>query len=165
MQERPRLKIELTISDKIFEFVGWLLVILVWGLTIMNYSNLPNTIPTHYNALGQADAFGGKASILLLPIVATVLFIGITIINKFPHIFNYPINITKDNALRQYTNATRLLRYFKLIIVFIFGLVSYQSIRHANEQIYGLGPWFLPLIMLLIFVPLIYFIFRSFKTK
>jgi len=95
MQERPRLKIELTISDKIFEFVGWLLVILVWGLTIMNYSNLPNTIPTHYNALGQADAFGGKASILLLPIVATVLFIGITIINKFPHIFNYPIKLRR----------------------------------------------------------------------
>jgi len=165
MVERPKLKIELTIADKIVEFVGWLLVILVWGLAIKSYSNLPNTIPTHYNVLGQANAFDGEVNILILPIVATVLFIGLTIINKYPHIYNYPINITNDNALKQYTNATRLIRYLKLILVFIFCLISYQSIRNANGQTDGLGPWFLPLIILLIFVPLIYFIVWSFRNK
>ena len=165
MQERPKLKIELTIADKIFEFLGWLLIVSVWGLLIINYSNLPKTIATHYNVVGQADAFGGKANILLLSIVATVLFIGLTIINNFPHIFNYPTNITKDNALRQYTNATRLIRYLKLIIVLIFGLISYQTIRLANGQTDVLGTWSLPLILGLIFIPLIYFICRSFKIK
>lgn len=165
MKERPELKIKLTIADKIFEFVGWLLVVFVWGLSLINYSNLPNSIATHYNYAGKADAFGGKASILLLPFVATVLFTGLTFINKFPHIFNYPTNITKDNALRQYTNATRLIRYLKLIIVLIFGLILYQTIRLANGQTGILGAWSLPSILGLIFLPLIYFIFRSLKIK
>jgi len=98
MEERPKIKLELTTADNTFEIIGWLLIISVWGLTITNYANLPETIPTHYNGAGQADGFGGKATILTLPLIATVLFVGLTILNKFPHIFNYPTNITQDNS-------------------------------------------------------------------
>ena len=90
MEQRPKIKLELAIADKTIEILGWLLICAVWGLTILNYTNLPNIIPTHYNGAGVADGFGEKWMILTLPLVATVLFIGITIINKFPHIFNYP---------------------------------------------------------------------------
>jgi len=164
MEERPKIKLELTTADKTFEIIGWLLVISVWGLTITNYANLPETIPTHYNAAGQADRFGGKATILTLPLIATVLFVGLTILlNKFPHIFNYPTNITQDNALRQY--ATRMIRYLKLIIVVIFGLIEFKTIQIANGQADGLGIWFLPMTLGLIFIPLIYFVVKLFKAK
>jgi uncharacterized membrane protein len=164
MEERPKIKLELTTADKTFEIIGWLLVISVWGLTITNYANLPETIPTHYNGAGQADEFGGKATILTLPLIATVLFVGLTILNKFPHIFNYPTNITQDNALRQYTNATRMIRYLKLIIVVIFGLIEFKTIQNANGQADGLGIWFLPMTLGLIFIPLIYFVVKLFKA-
>ena len=95
---------------------------------------MPATIPTHYNGAGQADGFGGKITILTLPLIATVLFVGMTFLNKYPHIFNYPTNITQDNVLRQYTNATRLIRYLKLIIVFIFGLIAFKTIQNANGE-------------------------------
>jgi hypothetical protein len=88
-----------------------------------------------------------------------------TILNKFPHIFNYPTNITQDNALRQYSNATRLLRYLKLIIVFIFGLIVFKVIQNANGEADGLGVWFLPLVLGLTFIPLTYFGIKSFKAK
>ncbi|MFM7765447.1 MAG: DUF1648 domain-containing protein, partial [Sphingomonadales bacterium] len=127
--------------------------------------NLPDTIPTHYNGAGQADGFGGKGYILTLPLIATVLFIGLTILNKFPHIFNYPTNITQDNALRQYTNATRLIRYLKFIIAVIFGLIAFKTIQNANGQADGLGIWFLPLTLGLIFIPLTYYIIKTLKTK
>ncbi len=165
MDERPKIKLELTTTDKIFEILGWTSIFAIWVLTITNYTKLPDIIPIHYNAMGQADGFGRKGNILILPIIATVLFVGLTILNKFPHVFNYPTNITTDNALRQYTNATRLIRYLKLIIVVIFGLISYQTIRNANGQTEGLGTWFLPLTMGLLFIPLIYFIVKSFKEK
>jgi uncharacterized membrane protein len=119
MEKRPRLKLERSTADKLIEIGGWLLISVVWGFTLSNYPNLPETIPTHYNGAGQADGFGGKATILTLPLIATVLFGGLTFLNKFPHIFNYPTIITQHNALRQYTNATRMIRYLKLIIVVI----------------------------------------------
>ena len=165
MEERPKIKLELTKTDMASEIVGWVLIISVWVLTITNYSNLPDIITTHYNAAGVADGFGEKWMILTLPLVATVLFIGITIINKFPHIFNYPTEITAENALRQYTNATRLFRFLKLIVVLIFGLIAFKTIQNGNGQAEGLGVWFLPLTLGLIFVPLTYFVVKSFNTK
>jgi uncharacterized membrane protein len=165
MKERPRLNLELTQADKSVEIIGWLLIFAIWGLTILNYQNLPDIIPTHYNVAGVADGFGDKRRIWTLPLIATVLFFGLTILNKFPHIFNYPTAITEENALKQYTNATRLIRYLKVIIAVIFGLIAFLTIRHANGQTDGLGIWFLPLTMGLIFMPLIYFLIKSIKTK
>ncbi len=165
MEVRPKIKLELTTADKTVEVFGWLLVFTVWVLTITNYSNLPDTIPIHYNGAGQADGFGGKETILTLPLIATILFFGMTLLNKFPHLFNYPTNLTQDNAFRQYTIATRLIRYLKLIIVFIFGLITFKTIQHSNGESDGLGIWFLPLTMGLIFIPMTYFLIKSFKTK
>lgn len=164
MGRRPKLKLELTKFDKIHEILGWTLILAIWVLTIINYTNLPDTIPIHYTGAGQADGFGGKATILTLPLIATVLFVGLTILNNFPHIFNYPTNITLNNALRQYTNATRLIRYLKLIIVVFFGLIAFKTIQNANGQADGLGIWFLPMTLGLIFIPLIYFVVKSFKA-
>ena len=165
MEERPKIKLELTTADKAFEIIGWVLVISVWGFTVKNYADLPDTIPTHYNIAGEADGFNGKATILTLPLLATALFVGLTFLNKFPHIFNYPTNITQHNALRQYTNATRMIRYLKLVIVVIFGLIAFETIQNGNGEANGLGIWFLPLTLGLIFIPLIYFLIKSFKTK
>lgn len=165
MEERPKIKLELKGIDKLFELVGWISIIAIWGLTISTYTNLPDTIPTHYNGAGQADGFGGKENILTLPLIATILFVGLTVLNKFPHVFNYPTNITQDNALGQYTNATRLIRYLKLIIVVIFGLIAFKTIQNTNGEADGLGIWFLPVTMGLIFIPLTYFVVKSLKTK
>ena len=165
MNDRPKIKLELTTTDKAFEILGWVSIFAVWVLTITNYTNLPDTIPTHNNGAGQADGFGGKGNILTLPSIATVLFVGLTILNKFPHVFNYPTNISADNALRQYSNATRMIRYLKFIIVIIFGLIALQTIRNASGQTSGLSVWFLPLTLGLIFIPMTYFVIKSFRTK
>ncbi|MDR0801791.1 DUF1648 domain-containing protein [Fluviicola sp.] len=165
MAERPKVKLELTTDDKVLEIIGWIFIIIIWSLTIANYSSLPETIPTHYNAAGKADGFGEKTTILFLPLIATILFVGLTILNKFPHIFNYPVNITKENALRQYTNASKLIRYLKVIIVIVFSFIAFKTIQNANRKADGLGNWFLPLFFGLVFIPLVYFIIKSIKTK
>ena len=38
------------------------------------WRRMPEEIPTHFNAAGQADGWGSKSSILLLPIVGAVMF-------------------------------------------------------------------------------------------
>lgn len=126
MRERPKIKLELTTLDKTLELLGWVSILAIWVLPITNYTNLSDRIPIHYNAAGQADGFGGKGNIITLPLMATVLFVGLSLLNKFPHVFNYPANITADNALRQYTTATRWIRFLKLIVV--VGLIALLTI-------------------------------------
>jgi hypothetical protein len=64
-------------------------------LTVANYLELPEIIPIHYNEVEAAVSFGNKSNILALPITSTLLFIGLTILNKRPNVFNYPSEITK----------------------------------------------------------------------
>ncbi|MGB5204279.1 MAG: DUF1648 domain-containing protein [Eudoraea sp.] len=144
--------------------LGWVSLITIWILTLMNYSNLPETIPTHYNGAGEVDGFGAKSNILALPIVASIIFLGLKIISKYPHIYNYPTTIRTKKPSEQYTNATKLLRYLNFIIVLIFGLIVLRTIQYSNGNADGLGVWFLPLTMGLIFVPVIYFVKKSIKT-
>jgi uncharacterized membrane protein len=164
MNNRPKIALELTTLDKIFEISGWISVFAIWAFAINNYITLPDIIPIHYDGAGHASGFGGKGHILTLPLIATALFVVLTILNKFPQIFNYPVTITPDNAIRQYTYATRLIRYLKFIIVVIFGLIIFYTSRTVNGQTIGSGVWFLPLILALIFIPLIYFVLKSYKT-
>ena len=160
-EERPKLKVQLSPTDHVFELLGWGVLLALWVWTGTSYSSLPDTIPTHFNAAGEADGFGTKASIVGLPIIATLLHIGLTLLNRVPHIFNFPTPITQENALRQYTNATRMIRYLKLILVLVFAGISFQN--HSIGE--GLGVWFLPLTLVLIFMPLLYFMIKSFQTK
>jgi hypothetical protein len=57
-----------------------------------------------------------------------------------------------------------MIRYLKLIIVVIFGLIEFKTIQNANGQADGLGIWFLPMTLGLIFIPLIYFVVKLFKA-
>ena len=77
------------------ELIGWIAVFRIWVLTVANYLELPEIIPIHYNEVEAADSFGNKSNILALPITSTLLFIGLTILNKRPNVFNYPSEITK----------------------------------------------------------------------
>jgi uncharacterized membrane protein len=164
-EERPKLKIQLSLMDQALELLGWGVLLALWIWTGTSYSSLPDSIPTHFNAAGEADGFGRKASIVGLPVIATLLYIGLTLLNRYPHIFNFPTPITQDNALKQYTNATRMIRYLKLILVLVFTGISYQTIQQANGTGEGLGLWFLPLTLVLIFMPLIYFVIKSVQAK
>jgi len=158
------MKTHLTKADKFIEILGWALVFTVWFFTIASYSGLPETIPIHYSFSGEADAFGGKGNIFTSPLVATIFFTGLTILNKFPKLFNYPNNISSEDARRLYRNASRLIRYLKLFLVIIFGLGSFQTIRIAIGQSSELGVWFLPLTLGLIFLPIIYFLIKGSRT-
>jgi len=165
MNKRPQIKLQLNQTDKILEIVGWVSVVGIWALTLTNYSILPEIIPIHFNGAGKADGFGNKTHIFVLPIISTLLFIGLTTLNKHPHMFNYPSQITKENAVHQYTNATRMMRVLKLVIVVLFGLIVFRKIQIVNGHADGLGTWFLPLTMGMIFIPMLYFLIKSLKKK
>lgn len=134
MNKQPKLKIALTTTDKVLEMLGWAGVLAIWVLTIANFQHLPDTIPVHYNFAGEPDRFGSKGSLFILPVVATVLYTGLTTLNNYPHLFNYLTLITTDNARKQYTTATKIIRYIKVIIVVIFGFIVWHTIGYTQGQ-------------------------------
>lgn len=165
MEKRPRITLKLTTIDILLEIIGWSLLAFLWFLTLSEYSRLPQTIATHFNSSGKIDDYGNKDTIFLLPIITTVMFVGLTILNRFPHLFNYATEITEENAERQYKNATKLLRFLKLSIVLIFTFIAYRTQEIAKGNAVDLGKWFLPVAIALVQIPLFYFLIQSFKNE
>ena len=165
MQTRPKIKLTLLVFDKKLELASKLFLVVTWALTIYTFLKLPSTIPTHFNATGQVDDYGNKLAHLILPILATIIYFGLTSLNKYPHIFNYTTKITDDNAQIQYTIATRMLRFLKLAILIIFSFIILFTYLTTIGVTNGLGFWFLPLSLGLLLIPIIISINKSFKKK
>jgi len=108
------------------------LVITVWG-----YFALPAIIPTHYGLSGAPTAYGGKGSLLILPILAICLTVLLTCVSRYPHRYNYPWPITAENAPRQYYLARLLLRWIALEVVWVLCGLQWLLIQAAQRHSTG----------------------------
>lgn len=165
MEIRPRIKPEISQLDKKIEAIAMFVLIFMWLLTVFVLYKMPKTIPTHFDALGKADDYGSKTSLLMLPILCTIVYFGLTQLNKYPYRFNYIKKITAENAKHQYSIATRMLRFLKLAILVIFTLIILLTYSTTTGFTNGLGVWFLPLVFCLIFIPLIVSIGQLLKSN
>lgn len=155
--------LKLTFADKIMEACGWGLICLLWGLVVWVYSSLPDIIPVHFDISGNADAYGGKMTLFFLPVIVTLMAIGLTVLNLYPHKFNYPVTISADNALIQYTYATRMIRVLKLMIALLSCGLIYFIYKKASGA-WGQMQWFLPVALLMIILPLGYYAYSAFSA-
>ncbi len=162
-ESRPRIVLPLGPVDHVLEWGGWVTLLIFWVLLFDAYEALPQTIPVHYGVDGLPDSFGDKQTILLIPAIASLLFIGITLLNRHPEIFNYPVQITPENAPTHYLRATRMLRFLKWAVLLIFGMIAWSTIQTANNQTKGIGAWFLPMVLCLVLIPVFVFLWQSFR--
>ena len=165
MSNRPRPEIQSSLFDKTIELLGWVCLILLWIITIFSYARLPEIIPTHFDASGKADDEGSKMVLFFLPVIGTLLFVVLTILNRYPHIFNYPVAITEANAQKQYNNAQRMIKVLKLILAVVFSILVFLIYHAASTANGSLGIWFLPVVLGMILIPLGYFIYKAVKEK
>ncbi|SFE90355.1 DUF1648 domain-containing protein [Thermoflexibacter ruber] len=165
MKTKPKIELELSPIDQFWEIAGWVALVLLIGLAILSYFQLPETIPTHFNFKGEADDFGRKETIFILPALGAIVFIGMTILNRYPHIFNYSVEITKENAQRQYTLATRLIRYLKFSVLLVFAIITFVTFKVATGALTEIGTWSILVVIFLLVFPSIFFALKLKKSK
>lgn len=160
--ERPVIQLEKSVFDKILSIISWTgsLLSLVW--IVKNYSQWPDTVPVHFNAAGVADSYGHKATLLMLPVIMFGITTLLQWISNKPHLYNYPTEITADNALKEYSLATKMILILNAILVAC--LTSVILITHGPNGVDPNGPgmWFLPTLLIGVFGTIIgYFIARG----
>ena len=163
--ERPKLQIPLQPVDYILEVLAFLGLIFLFGSSAFYYSQLPEQIPTHFGPNGAPDGFGSKTTLWLLPVIGLLIYSFMTVINRRPEGFNYLVKITPENAERQYTMATRMLRRLKTFVVLLFAYLVWRTIGIANEEAHGLGWWLLPVVLGATMGTTFFYIFRSTARK
>ncbi|WP_420572397.1 DUF1648 domain-containing protein [Kordia sp.] len=131
---RPRLKIPLETLDIILEFITLTILVVLWCYAIMEYTSMPDIIPTHFNSKGEVDGTGSKGTIWLLMAITTVITIGLHILTKYPHIHNYMVDITEENAAHNYKMSCRLLRFVNLFTLLLMSFIAYSVISSAMGE-------------------------------
>lgn len=162
LKERPKLKLPKTLLEVIFD--GVTLVLLIGSIIylVSVWSSLPAEVPAHYNATGEIDRWGSKWEMIILPIIASTMWISMSALEKYPHVYNYP-KLTKENVRDQYMNGRKMVNVLKNISTLLFTYLTWTNIQISLGHAESLGSLFLPIFLISIFGPMIYFVHRSFR--
>ena len=164
-EKRPKIIVPQNSTDLWIDRFSFLLFFIIWLSVFVYYPDLPNEIPTHFNGRGQADAFGSKQSIWILMGVFSSIFIGIYILNKYPHLHNYTVKITEENALKNYRFSTRILRVVNFLNLLLLAYILKTMMTPYEKQSTAFGGWFLPTIMIGSLVLIIYIFVKANKIN
>ncbi|NIK77857.1 putative membrane protein [Paenibacillus castaneae] len=161
METRPVLVIPKSSTEKWLDYLS--LVILLYSIIylILKWSNLPQTIPIHFNVSGEADGWGSKTTLIILPLFTLATYTGLNLLRKIkPDNFNYPVTITKQNAPFIYKTTFIMLSWVKLELVAMLGYVHWSFIQNAAGLSSGLGIWLLPVTLIIFFSTIVHFILK-----
>lgn len=162
---RPKITIPLTKIDLILEAFSLLGIFFSIGMVLNEWNSIPDIIPVHFNASGEVDGYGSKSILFIMIPVMLVLYLLLTIVNKFPHLFNFLVEITPENAEIQYTYATKLIRILKLELIIVFSYINLSMIRSTLAGSVNLWFLFLPVTLIAIFGTIGYYFYKSLSAK
>ena len=106
-----------------------LVLIFGYALTLaILWKNIPQRVATHFNALGEADAFGSKSSLLLEFLLLIGIFLLLAVIERFPSAWNFPVRMTVENRGRLLLIGAVMLGALKILVVGLFIYAGLSSI-------------------------------------
>lgn len=164
-RERPKLRIPKSLSEKIWDIIGYASYLSAVFLLIYIWNGLPDEVPAHYNALGEVNRWGSKWELTILPIIGALLLISMQLLEKYPHVHNYPERLNESNAPQFYLNSRKLLNQIKNICLLLFSFIIFETVLIAKGWGAGFGKWFLPMTGLGLGIPIVMAALRQRKIK
>ena len=103
---------------------------------------------------------GKKSEMLLLPVMAWLLYLLLTVSERFPKIWNTGVTVTEENRERVYTSLLHLISTMKFIIVCIFTWLTVQTPLGIS-----LPGWFMIVVLLAVFGNMGFWLGKVYKNK
>lgn len=127
-----------------------LVVMVIYSIT--NFANLPDEIPIHFNAKGEADGWGTKNILFFIPGVCGFLFLMMHFIgNLKPKTYNFPVKLTEDNARKQVELAREMMQALNVVIFGLMFYILWRMVDLATGGTGGLGVFFMVVFLVAIF--------------
>lgn len=118
------------------------LAVLIWitADALAGPHRLGGPIPTHFDVSGHPNGWGTPWVLLFLPIAATVLYVLMTLVARYPGSFNYPARVTRANLRRLQALALQMIAWLKAEVVWLLALIQI-SVVHAARTGHSGGIW------------------------
>lgn len=147
--KKPKLDIEKPTVAKAFDVLVIALFAAALVYLLVQWSQLPNRIPAHFGVDGEVDRYGSSMELLLLPIIGIVMWMGMWILEKYPHTYNY-LNLRPENVETQYRYGVLFMNVIKNFSTLLFVFLIWQMTDIALARIATLNmPIFITILALL----------------
>ncbi|UXV32773.1 DUF1648 domain-containing protein [Mammaliicoccus sciuri] len=145
----------------ISSIVLWLISII---LIMINYVDLPDKIPSHYNFAGDADAWSTKTFIFFMPVLGLLIWLMLHYLVSNPKLDKYihvPSLYGQPNKA-QIENAKLLIYFIKFEMMALFTFLVIKDLYTALGMPFKLGVWETIIILSVIGVTIIIFMARNY---
>ena len=145
----------------ISSIVLWLISII---LIMINFADLPDKIPSHYNFAGNADAWSTKTFIFFMPVLGLLIWLILHYLVSNPRIDKYihvPSLYGQPNKA-QIENAKLLIYFIKFEMMALFTFLVIKDLYTALGMPFKLGVWETIIILSVIGVTIIIFMARNY---
>lgn len=95
---RPRIDMPASRLDIWLDVASTVGLVLTVAIVALSWGSLPERVPTHFGLSGAPNAWGSKNSILLFVVIPVVIYFGLGLLTRVPHVYNCPRKVTVENA-------------------------------------------------------------------
>ncbi len=153
-------------NRRAFEALSFAVTLTCFVWAALAYATLPETVSTHFNITGAADARGPKWIVWAGALFDGFMFLFLGAMQLVPpRSTNFPVAVTESNRERLYSIQREMLGAMKLAAM-LTGLALEWGIV-ASAQRSELDPLFLPLMLVALganVVVSLYYILEMFKA-
>jgi uncharacterized membrane protein len=147
-----------------FEGLSLLLVIFMFAMVALHWSQFPDRVPTHFSFSGKPNGWRGKGLLLILPSVAAVIWVVMTVAQRYPRLINIPFTIDRDSPEVQSVLRSMMIAE-KTTMALAFAWLMQGMVRTALGRAEGIGQGFVPLTLVIIFAPLIVYSVKLLRLR
>ncbi len=140
--------------------LGYILISILWTITIVFYLNLPEMIPLHFTISGRVDHYGSKINLLYLDGLATIIFVCFTLLMHSRIFLVNGSSLFRDKAAYIKKLTRQLFGMMRVLVTLIFLLVMILIFTTSKGITRGLGEFFVPTVVTLMLLPVAFFLVR-----
>lgn len=164
-ENRPKIDMPRTGMQKAMNIIGYSVFLGCVVYAIIMFGKLPDEVPTHFNINGEADGWGSKYTMIVVPLIALVVCLPLEALEKRPHLHNYPAFFNEENAEKLYSISMRTLNFVKNGTLLLFGLILVEMVLAANQNSFGFRMWSIIVVLALLFVPIVWHLYSLQQVK
>lgn len=128
-------------NEKTIEVLALLLLLFLCIYAAWQFGSLPEIIPNHFNAKGEADGWGNKATVLIGPGIAVFTYLLMYFVGKTSsENYNYPVKITEENKVYQYALGRLMLKVINFWSMLLMAFITWGTIQSAKGQVGAMNP-------------------------
>lgn len=118
------------IIERILSVLGIIILLVATVFLVIKFNDITGEVPTHFNAAGEADAYGSKFSLLFPIMLGWIIYIVDLILLRVPKAWNVP---------RGWAYGPIKMM---VVVLNVFVAITFAWMTIASVQGKGLGPGF-----------------------